>query len=252
VAREILIERMTWTEVQKALDDGFDTVLIVTGSMEQHGPHLPMANDTILGYAVGEKVARLLGNALLAPVIQPGLSEHHMAFRGTITLSPETFPAVVMDYAHSLARHGFRRLVLLWSHGGDAPAVNALAPQLAEAFPETEIYYEADITSMFYALMPVAGAAEIDIETMGIHAGEMETSIMRNVVPDQVRLDQVEQGFMGNLVNSREEQARLFNEGLLCLTKNGILGDATISDLGRGEQYLDAWASYLVSNLVKA
>ncbi|MDX1438172.1 MAG: creatininase family protein, partial [Anaerolineales bacterium] len=197
-------------------------------------------------------VARLLGRALLAPVVRPGLSEHHMAFKGTITLSPETFAAVVRDYAHSLARHGFRRLVLLWSHGGNAPAVRTLAPQLAEELPEVEILYEADMTSMFHALMAVAEAAEIDLETVGIHAGEMETSVMRSVEPDQVRLEQVEQGFMGDLVNSREEQARLLSEGLLRLTENGILGDATISDPQRGEQYLEAWAAYLADHLVRA
>ena len=65
---KIALEHMTWLEVQEALDEGVDTVVVVVASTEQHGPHLPLGTDTLWGKALGEQVAHRLGNALLAPV----------------------------------------------------------------------------------------------------------------------------------------------------------------------------------------
>ncbi len=249
--KEIMMERMTWNEIQEALEEGFTTAVIMTGSIEQHGPHLPLSTDMLLGYAVGERVARRLGNALLAPVIRPGISEHHMAFAGTVSISPETFKALVNDYAHSLARHGFRRLAIAWSHGGNAAAIRALAPRLAAELPEVELLIETNLPKMIQTMYPVASAAGIDLESFGIHAGEMEASMILAHAPAQVRKDRLAQGFMGDLVSEASEHTKLLQEGLHKLTDNGILGDARPADAARGEAYLEAMAAYIVDNLVQ-
>ena len=137
--RELWLERLTWAEVEQAQKEGFDTVLIVTGSIEQHGPHLPLSTDTTLGYAIGDRLVKKLDGALLAPVVRPGLSEHHMAFKGTLTLSKETFISLVSDYVNSLIRHGFTKIILTFSHGGNSAALNEAAHKLADQYPETEI-----------------------------------------------------------------------------------------------------------------
>lgn len=247
--REIWIERLTWSEVREALAAGYDTAVIMTASLEQHGPHLPLATDTLLGYAVGERVARKLGKALLAPVIRPGMSEHHMAFPGTITYSRETFVATLRDTCVSLIRHGFRRLAITWSHGGNAATLAEVVPELARAHPQIDFLLEADLREYVKHLQPVAERAGVDLETMGIHAGEVETSMMLAAAPDQVRPGLAVQGFMGDLVYPQGEHLKLLAEGLQTLTDSGVLGDARPADRQRGELYLEAAAEYMVANL---
>ncbi len=110
---------MTRPEVEQAIASGIDTVIVPFGSTEQHGLHLPLGTDAILGEALGDRVARSLGNALLAPGLPIGCSEHHMDFAGSMTLSQETFIQVVADLCRSLAHHGFKHIALIPTHGGN-------------------------------------------------------------------------------------------------------------------------------------
>ena len=75
------LEEMTWPEIRDALQNGMRTVVVCAASIEQHGPHLAERTDTTLGYAEAEALARRLGDALVAPVIRPGLSAHHNSSR---------------------------------------------------------------------------------------------------------------------------------------------------------------------------
>lgn len=85
--QKINLFEMTRPEVEQAIAAGVDTVIVPLGSTEQHGLHLPLGTDAILGAAIGDRVARALGNALLAPGLTIGCSEHHMDFAGSLTLS---------------------------------------------------------------------------------------------------------------------------------------------------------------------
>ena len=123
----VLMEEMTWREIQQALHDGADTAILVAASVEQHGPHLPTGTDTMIGYALAAAVAAKMGNALVAPVIRPALSGHHMDFPGTITLRMKTFVKVVEEYCFSFQKQGFKNIVLFVSHGGNADALKALS-----------------------------------------------------------------------------------------------------------------------------
>ena len=119
----VLLEELSWPEVEDALNRGVRTVVIVAASIEQHGPHLPTITDTAIGHAVGERLARKLGNALLAPVIRPACSDHHLAFPGSLSIPEEVFVETVIAYVRSLAPHGFDTFVLFSSHGGDRKSV---------------------------------------------------------------------------------------------------------------------------------
>jgi creatinine amidohydrolase len=246
---EILMERMSWTEIAAAMDDGYDTAVLFTGSIEQHGPHLPLATDTLCAYALSERVARRLGKALVAPVIRPGVSEHHMAFPGTITISPSTFKAVVADCVDSLVRHGFRRIAVSWAHGGNTPALREVLPELAARHPSTELIAQADVPAFFAHWKPIAEAEGIDLGTLGIHAGEGETSMMLAHVQSQVRSDRLAAGYTGDLITDPVVFANLLATGLRAFTENGILGDARRADRARGERYLEAMADYLAAAL---
>jgi creatinine amidohydrolase len=81
--RDLLLERLTSPEVRAAIDAGYTTVVVACGAVEQHGPHLPLCMDAEHGAALAEEVARRLGDALVAPPIRIGCSEHHMRFAGS-------------------------------------------------------------------------------------------------------------------------------------------------------------------------
>ena len=92
-------------------------VILPVASLEQHGPHLPVEVDSVLGETVAVRAARKIAGrgqqAVVLPVLWTGLSEHHMSFGGTITLDFPAFSAVVEGVCRSVLRHGFKRIVLL-------------------------------------------------------------------------------------------------------------------------------------------
>jgi creatinine amidohydrolase len=118
---------MTSPEVCKEVARGRSTVVVPFGAVEQHGPHLPLDTDAVLGDRLGLLLAERL-DALCAPTVRIGCSQHHLAFAGTISLRPETLGMIVRDVVDSLAQHGFRRIILLPTHGGnERPLVHAAA-----------------------------------------------------------------------------------------------------------------------------
>jgi creatinine amidohydrolase len=89
---------MTWLEVKQALEQGYRCIIFALGSIEQHGPHLPLVTDTLIGDALAVRVAEKLGRALVAPTIRPGCSEHHMSFAGSLSISNELLAALTRAY----------------------------------------------------------------------------------------------------------------------------------------------------------
>jgi creatinine amidohydrolase len=132
-SEELALERMTSPQVRAALDAGRTVAVFACGAVEQHGPHLPLFMDAEHGSRLAEEVARRLGNALVAPTIRVGCSEHHMGFAGSLSLRVETFEAICRDYCVSLARHGFRFICIIPSHGGNFAPLESMLPRLNDA-----------------------------------------------------------------------------------------------------------------------
>jgi creatinine amidohydrolase len=103
------------------------------GSTEQHGPHLPVDVDIVCATHVCRRAAEVTGDfpILVAPGIWSGYSPHHMDFAGTITVSAQTFLVLVRDICQSILHHGFRKLVLVNAHGGNAALLGTVAVQFA-------------------------------------------------------------------------------------------------------------------------
>jgi creatinine amidohydrolase len=136
---KIRMSEMTRVDIQKALDRGFRTVIFAVGSNEQHGPHLPTSTDSLEGDVVANKVAEKLGRTLQAPSITVGCSDPHMVFPGAISLRPETLKSLVHDYCVSLAKQGFKNIVILPSHGGNFNAVREVTEDLNKSVEGTKV-----------------------------------------------------------------------------------------------------------------
>lgn len=117
----MLLENLSYPEVELYLKEK-DIILVPVGSVEQHSPYGLIGTDFI----TAEHVARQAGEAihiLVAPTLCYGVSPHHMAFPGTVSLSPDTLIAVVCDVVQSLMTHGFKKIILINGHGGNIPPI---------------------------------------------------------------------------------------------------------------------------------
>jgi creatinine amidohydrolase len=234
---------MTRPEVEQALADGMDTVIITFGSTEQHGMHLPLGTDAIWGEALGDRVARALGNALLTPGLRIGCSEHHMDFAGSLTLGQETFIQVVADLCRSLAHHGFGHIVLLPTHGGNfaplAKAIEAIGSEL----PEVNLIAFTDLAAFMDEIFRVGKTQEVMPEQAGAHSGEFETSLMLTVRPELVAMDEAQPGYIGDQLSIAPV---VFKKGFRAVTENGVLGDPRNASADNGEAYMAAMTDLLV------
>ncbi len=180
------LPHLTWPEVREHLAKS-TTVILPFGALEQHGPALPLGTDTFGVIAVARAAARETG-ALVAPVLFPGLSAHHMGFPGTITLTEDTFSRVVMEAASSLARHGFRRILLSNGHGGNEATLGYLAYRITkETLAQAMLFGIAELRKIYLT-------AEID--KLDIHAGIGETSSMLHQQPALVRREHIQKPVM--------------------------------------------------------
>lgn len=226
--RSTLLEQLTWTEIDAALQDGIDTVLIPAGSVEQHGPHLGVLKDAAWAEAIGIELAEELGDALVAPVIRPGCSEHHMGFAGTISYRPETLMRVFEDYCYSLDSHGFEHIVIFSMHGGNFPALNAILPSLASEI-DAELITLLDKGLLIDPLMESLAAHDVPAEARG-HGGAAVTASVWDLRPDLVLETEFEPGFSGDVSTST-----LMTRGLDAYAEHGHMGDPTYAtpELGR-------------------
>jgi len=225
----ILIEKMVWPEVESALENGTRTAIVSVGSIEQHGPHLPLNMDTLDGDELSRRIAEKLGDALAAPTIRPGCSGHHMEFPGTITIPPETLMDVIRGYCRSLDEHGFEHIVLIPTHGGNFGPVKTVAPDVAREIEATVIPL-ADLDEHMQLLNDGLSEAGIDYDQDVIHAGAAETAMVLAINEDLVRLQDIEPGPEGEI-----STARLLSEGFKTITENGVLGDPNEATAEAGE-----------------
>jgi creatinine amidohydrolase/Fe(II)-dependent formamide hydrolase-like protein len=136
----VWIEEMTWMDVRDSLKAGNTTAIIATGGMEPNGPWLVTGKHNYVLKTNCEAIARKLGNALCAPIVEyvpEGRIDPpsgHMRSAGTISLRQETFEALLTDIAHSLKMHGFKNIILIGDSGGNQNGQKAVADKLTAQF----------------------------------------------------------------------------------------------------------------------
>ncbi len=165
-------------------------VVIPTGAFEQHGYHLPLLTDSLIGSETVRRAEAELGDeALFLPMLWLGASEHHRAFPGTVSLSNATYVQVISEMLESLIDSGFRRIFLLNSHGG-----NIIPGQMAIYDVQRQYYKQyPDLWLAFSSWFEIAGeqCAAIDGLTQNsiIHACEWETAMILKLRPELVKRD---------------------------------------------------------------
>jgi creatinine amidohydrolase len=183
--RTIRWEELTSPE-SDALDRDRTIVILPLGSVEQHGRHMPLGTDTLLSHAVSLAAAEADGDAVVLPPPFYGFSAHHMRFAGSVTLRPETLMAVADDVVGSVVRHGFRRVLLVNGHGGNAGVIDVLASTLGDRHRGRARI--AALTYFALARDAIAALRQSGPGGMG-HACEFETAMMLHVAPNLVHMD---------------------------------------------------------------
>jgi creatinine amidohydrolase/Fe(II)-dependent formamide hydrolase-like protein len=180
-----------WELTRPAFEDWIDNepipvVIVGVGSIEQHGPHLPLGTDSLVARHFVHEVAKRTNSVCFNPC-WPGYSPHHMGFRGTVTFKEDTLLSVLMDTIESLANHGVKRFVMSNHHGGNRNIFN-LTSQLAKH------YFNVMVAQP-------SGPSETELAKVhedrqkrywDVHSGPIETGGALALFPELVEMDRLE------------------------------------------------------------
>ena len=223
----VFLEELTWTEVRDALKAGKTTIILPTGGTEQNGPHMALGKHNVIVKHAAERIARRLGNALVAPVMayvpEGGIDppEGHMAFPGTITLPNEHFMHVVEWAARSFKANGFTDIVFIGDSGPNQKGMDAVAKKLDAEWAKTRVrvHYIPDYYTVGYPLdggfAKWLGSRGETADDIGQHAGIADTSQLMAIDPKLIRTDKLapggkweETGVLGNPARSSSAYGR--------------------------------------------
>lgn len=248
--QEIQLAKLKSREVKEYAAAGA-VVVVPCGSIEQHGPHLPVDVDSFLVSEVARRAAETAGRqvpVLVTPTVTFGCSEHHLDFTGTISLTQDTFILVLQEVCTSLIHHGFRRILILNGHSGNTGAVTVAANKIHLAHPES--------TVVFFNYWALAGEAMARVRSSepggAAHAGEFETSLYLALDPERVSLDAAVREIPAPRLTG--ERIDLFQWGRINiafnmseLTRSGVVGDPLVATREKGESILAALISQIAA-----
>jgi len=179
---------LSWTQIAELPDRANTVIVLPTGAIEQHGPHLPCSVDSVIASGViGHALARLPASvpAFALPPITYGKSEEHLHFPGTMTLTGTTLLSTVIEIGESVYRSGFRKLIIANGHGGQPQVMEMAARELRLRYGDFVI-----IPTSVWKMPSGTGAFTSDREKrLAMHAGHGETALMLALAPDTVRME---------------------------------------------------------------
>ena len=216
--------RNSSADVRGAIEAGVPVALVPIASIEQHGPHLPVGTDWIIGNELARRVAERLG-AFLLPTIPFGTAQEHSPSAGTVWVRQRTLFAVIEDVLTALEAQGFRRAVVLSTHGGNwiiKPAVREFNLNHGKLRALWVIPYD----------LAARRLSEVLQQPSGIHADEAETSLMLYLDPSAVRMD-LAVDFLPDVGREYLDYARVLE-----VTPQGVWGRPTLASARKGEQIL--------------
>ncbi len=181
----VYLADLTWPDVEALLVTD-DRLLIVTGATEQHGRHLPLGTDNIIPLTIAARLSART-QVPIAPVINYGMSEAHMAFPGTFTLTEDTLKALYLEVVQSAYRQGWRRIFVLNGHGGNRAAWEWVAALATKIKADLKVYL-----SHWWTEELVRDFARETVGRNEGHAGLEETAAVLLTRPHLVRLSRAE------------------------------------------------------------
>ena len=243
---KLLLEEMTREEARAAFADGA-MVVLPTGSIEQHGPHLPVMVDTHVvthvARAAGERAAARVP-LVVAPTMHYGVSHHHLAFAGTMSLTNHLYVESLKELVRCLYRHGVRQVVLLNGHGGNQHPNGVVAHALVHEEGLEMAVGHASYWTIAAQALEEAGARDVAPRFPG-HAGGFETSLMLALRPDLVQLA-ARRAPLADL----EGAAHAVEHGAFARA-GGTSDDASGADAGAGQRLLEATIGAVAAYLVQ-
>ena len=239
-----------WTEIQGLTER---VVVLPLGSLEQHGHHLPLLTDTLIGTEIARRAEAELGDAaLFLPTLWLGASDHHRAFSGTVSLSNDVYVRVLIDILESLIGGGFRRIFLLNAHGGNiTPGRMAIYDVQLRHYKDKPDLYLAFSSWWTIAAEQVAALTGVEQE-MVTHACEQESSMILRLCPELVKPEAArganipfDSAFYCPDFNrpSRVDVPRAFNQ----LSETGAFGHPEIATAEKGEALFAAAVDEIVA-----
>jgi len=240
--RKVFLHEMSWIEIKETIHR--NTVAIIpTGSTEQHGPHLPIGTDSYIGYELCKRLEKsLIGKIsfVITPPVLFGASSHHIDFPGTLSVNINTYVALIQDLCNCLVDHGFKKILLLNSHGGNIAPLNIAIRNMRDQ-------HKILIAAVTYYTLASKEIARIRKSEPGgmAHAGEFETSCMLVIKPRLVNKNL----FKKNIPKWRTNYILLDLQGggkvnlaqhLCDFTPTGVIGDPTLASEEKGRRFLQA------------
>jgi creatinine amidohydrolase len=236
----IRIGELTYEQVPTALETHPVVVLPIGGGSKEHGPHLPLGTDFWLAEGLAERVVEQ-APVLLLPTLAYAYYPAFVDWAGSISIRSRVFMDLVGDIVRSMHRHGARRFLLLDTGVSTHPPLKTLSSELHEELGV--MVAVTDITKLGAEV-----AAEIEEQSSGGHADEMETSYMLVLKPELVQMDRAPREWRKGIPGAVGPSGVLkVHVGGKMRTQHGINGDATLATREKGEAALAAMAADVVT-----
>ena len=241
--RDFIWGELTWPEAERRFQQ-VDIALLPVGAIEQHSPHLPLDTDAYDAKYLAQRVAEACSDPkpLVLPNISYGVSYHHEAFAGTVSISNDALSKMVYDIGMSVSRNHIKKLVIINGHGGNSPALNYAAQMInrdAHIFVCVDTGETSDVD--IYAL----------IETPNdVHAGEIETSTSLAVRPRLVDMDVARAEvpeFSSRYLDFTSKRGVSWHAYTQKISNSGVMGDPTKASAEKGKKIWELMIANLVS-----
>ena len=233
---------LTWPEAE-ALQGRRVLGLLPTGSLEQHGPQLPLATDSLIAAELGRRVAAAFAEpVVVAPVIPGGLSSHHLGFPGSLTLPEDVVGGALTAFVEAFERMGIREVAIFSAHGGNFAFLERFAAEHARRETGTRVIAYSDLNGYVAAMFAGSRRGGVEPPATDVHAGAVETSQGLALFPEIVR---PYEAVVGYLADEEGWLERMQSEGMRAVSANGVLGDPSRARPEAGEPVFEAIAAEL-------
>lgn len=239
---------MTRAQIEALPGKGSAIVIVPTGSIEQHGPHLPVGVDSILGQAwLGAALPHVPNSVAVyvAPPVTYGKSNEHSGFPGTVSISARTLHRILKSIARQLAALGFRTMAVLNTHGGNSAVLVSTLREI-----QTSVGINAGMLN--FGWKPPLAPQEA---AYGFHAGRFETALMLAIAPALVHMSHAVCEYPAQLETARSvgpvDAPATYGWISADISRSGVMGDATAANVADGRAWLDAGGRALAEQIVR-